>query len=262
MRLPMLSLSRSASALRILAMEANMNIGFAVAAGIAALVALICLWFWKKYREENALMAETPTSRAADIASMAPGTLVEVKGTVRCEAPFLGEFSQQPCIYAKSIIERKETRWRDGKSETHTTIERSTERHAPFYVEDESGRVLVRAEGADIESICVIDQNANSTADSLVSMASGLLGGGNYNRTMKEYALGPDIPIYVFGSVNQGGFIGAPAPDAKKKLFVITHKSEEARASSSNTMSIVLLVIAVILAIVTVGALYAAFKFK
>lgn len=257
----MLGLPRSASALLIPVMEADMNIGFAVAAGIAALVALICLWFWKKYREENAIMAKTPTSRAADVASMAPGTLVEVKGTVRCDAPFLGEFSQQSCIYAKSIIERKETRWRDGKSETHTTIEHSSERHAPFYVEDESGRVLVRGEGADIDSICVIDQNANSTADSLVSIATGLLGGGNFNRTMKEYALGLDIPIYVLGSVNQGGVIGAPAPGAKKRLFIITHKSEESRASSSNTTSIMLLVISVILAIATLGCLYAAFNY-
>lgn len=239
-----------------------MNIGFAIAAGIAALIALICLWFWKKLRDEAALMASTPTSRAADVAAMAPGTLVEVKGTIRCDAPFLGEFSQQSCVYAKSIIERRETRWRDGKSETHTVTERSTERHAPFYVEDGSGRVLVRGEGADVESILVLDQSGNDTAANLISLASSLLGAGNFDRRFKEFTLGHDIPVYVLGSVNQGGSIGAAPPDAKQKKFIITHKSEEARVSSSNTTSIVLLVIAVILAIATAGALYAAVKYK
>ncbi|MDB5601349.1 MAG: hypothetical protein JWN71_3393 [Xanthobacteraceae bacterium] len=239
-----------------------MNIGFAVTAGIATLIALICLWFWKKLRDETAVMAATPTSRAADVAAMAPGTLVEVKGMIRCDAPFLGEFSQQTCIYAKSIIERRETRWRDGKSETHTTIERSTERHAPFYVEDDSGRVLVRGEGADVDSILVFDQSGNDTTSNLISLATGLLGGGNFDRRFKEYTLGSDIPVYVLGSVNQGGSIGAAPSNAKQKQFIITHKSEEARASSSNTTSIVLLVIAIILAIVTVGALYAAVKYK
>jgi hypothetical protein len=243
-------------------MEAVMNIGFAIAAGIAALIALICLWFWKKYRDETALMASTETSRAADVAAIAPGTLVELKGTIRCEAPFLGEFSQQPCIYAKSIIERKETHWRDGKSETETTIERSTERHAPFYVEDDSGRVLVRGEGADVDSILVFNQSGNDTGANLISLASSLLGGGNFERRFKEFTLGFDIPVYVLGTVNQGGSIGAAPPGAKHKQFIITPKSEEARASSSSTTSTVLLVISVILAVVTLGCLYATFKYK
>jgi len=60
-----------------------MNPVFAVLSGVVALLGLVCLWFWKKLRDEVALIAATPTSRATDVAALAPGTLVEVKGTIR-----------------------------------------------------------------------------------------------------------------------------------------------------------------------------------
>jgi hypothetical protein len=87
-----------------------MNPVFAVLSGVVALLGLVCLWFWKKLRDEVALIAATPTSRATDVAALAPGTLVEVKGTIRCAAPLTGEFSKQTCVYSRSEIERKETR--------------------------------------------------------------------------------------------------------------------------------------------------------
>jgi hypothetical protein len=94
-----------------------MNTGLLILAGILALLGLVCLWFWEKY--ELALMAATPTRSAADAARLAPGTLVQVTGTICCAAPLSGEFSKQACVYSKSEIEREEVRWRDGKRETH-----------------------------------------------------------------------------------------------------------------------------------------------
>ena len=239
-----------------------MNPGFAVASGVAALLGVVCLWFWKKYRDETALMTATPTSRAADVAALAPGTVVEVKGTIRCSAPLSGEFSKQACVYSKSEIERKEVRWKDGKRETHYVTESSVERHAPFQVEDASGRVPVRGGGASVEAVQVYNENANTTAESVVSTVLALTGQGSYERRYKESILAPDIPVYVLGTVTDGGVIGAAPHGAKVKDFIITHKSEEARARSSSRTAIVLLIIGVVLFVAAVVALVAAFKYS
>ena len=134
-----------------------MNPAFAAFGGIVALLGLACLWFWRKFRHETALMAATQTSRAADVAALPPGTIVEVTGTIRCEAPLTGEFSKRSCVYYKSEIERERVRWRDGKRETETVTEYNVERHAPFHIEDSSGRVLVRGDGASFEAVRVLN---------------------------------------------------------------------------------------------------------
>ncbi len=235
-----------------------MNTGLAILSGILALLGLAALWFWKKFRDETALMAATQTSRASDIASLAPGTVVEVKGTIRCDAPLAGEFSQRACVYSLSVIEREEVRVRDGKRERHTVTERSTERHAPFYVEDASGRVLVRPEGASVEAVEVFNESGNTTAESVISLATSLLGAGSQDRRFKESILAPDIPVYVLGTVLEAGVIGAAPRGAKIKQFIVTYKSEEERASSSRTTAIILLVIAVALFAGAAASLYAA----
>jgi hypothetical protein len=237
------------------------NPGFAVVSGIAALLALGALWMWRKSNREVAAMAGTQTSRAAEIAALAPGTIVEVKGTIRCDAPIAGEFSGLACVYARSLVERKEVRKRDGRREVTYTTERSTERHAPFHVEDESGRVLVRAEGASVDAPEVFNQSGNTATENLVSMATTLLGAGSQERRFRETALAPDTPVYVLGAVVEGGAIGAPPKDAAVQEFIVTHKSEEEHSASSRQMAMIMLGVAVALFALAAGALYAAFKY-
>jgi hypothetical protein len=238
-----------------------MNWGFAVVGGVLTLLGLGCLWFWKKARDEIALMAGTETSRAADVGALPAGTLVEVKGTIRCNAPIAGEFSQQLCVYSKSVVERQEERWRDGKRETHTVTERSTERHAPFYVEDESGRVLVSGEGASVTAVSVFDESGNTTAESVISMATSLLGAGSSDRRFRESILAPDIPVYVLGTVQADGTIGKAPSGAKAKEFIVTHESEEERTKSSNITGVVLLLIGLALLGGAAASFYGAFAY-
>lgn len=238
-----------------------MNWGFVVAAGIAALLALGALWFFRSLRREVALMTATPTSSAAEVAKLAPGTVVEVKGTIRCTKPMTGSFSQRLCVYAKSEIERKETRWRDGKSETRYVTESSVENHVPFYVEDASGSILVQPQGASVEAVQVYNESGNTAAQSIVSLGMSLAGMGSQDRRFKESILAPDIAVYVLGTVIQGGAIGAAAADAAVKEFIITHKSEEARIRSSKIWAAVLLIVAILLGAGAVWALWAAVKY-
>ena len=51
------------------------------------------LYFRGKTKQKSALMDQTETSSAADVSGLAPGTLVEVKGTLRCEEPLVSEMA-------------------------------------------------------------------------------------------------------------------------------------------------------------------------
>ena len=49
------------------------------------------LWSWRNSRNEMALMRATETTRAADIAKLPVGSVVEVKGRLRCASPVTAE---------------------------------------------------------------------------------------------------------------------------------------------------------------------------
>src|SRR5262249_59526645 len=114
------------------------------------------LWWRRRVGEELRLMAATPTSKAAEVARLAPGTVVEVKGTLRCTGPLTAELSKQSCVYFKSEIQREVVYYENdsqGKRQRKTRTEsvQSNTRFAPCAVEDASGRVAINLDGADIE---------------------------------------------------------------------------------------------------------------
>ena len=68
-----------------------------VVAGIAL------LYFRNKNKQKAALIGQIETSSASDAsAGLSPGTLVEVKGTLRCEEPLTSEMAGEKCAYYSS----------------------------------------------------------------------------------------------------------------------------------------------------------------
>jgi hypothetical protein len=72
-----------------------------VVAGIAL------LYFRNKNKQKAALMGQTQTSSASDVSGLAPGTLVEVTGTLRCEEPLSSEMAGEKCAYYSSKVIRE-----------------------------------------------------------------------------------------------------------------------------------------------------------
>jgi len=64
------------------------------------------LWSWRSSRNDMALMRATETTRAADVAKLPAGSLIEVKGRLRCASPVTGELSQSPSAHFVATIER------------------------------------------------------------------------------------------------------------------------------------------------------------
>ena len=218
-----------------------MNIVLAVFAGIAALIGLgLAWWRWRVMRELR-VMSSVDVSGAGTVASMAPGQVVEVAGTLRVREPLTAEFSGQPAAYYKCEIEREEVYYeRDsqGRQErrTRTTTVYSNMKYGQCLVEDTTGRVGVDFDGADVEAVQTVNEPCAPPGQ---TQMSGVIGGvlsalANSNSTYrrKENILAPDVPVFVLGEVMEGRLIGKPSKGSHNKIFVISHKSKEERTTS------------------------------
>jgi phosphate/sulfate permease len=235
---------------------------FLVLAAIAAVIGLgLMFWRWR-VDKELAVMASTATSGAGSIAGLAPGTLAEVMGTLRVRTPLVAEFSQKPCAYYKSEIEREETYYErdsNGRDErkTRTTTVYSNMQFGQCLIEDATGRVGIDFDGAKVEAISVVDEptSAPNTATGLVGGVLSALSNSNTRYQRKESILPADIPVYVIGEVQPGGLIGKHAKDSKNRLFVISHKSKDERTKDLSSKARWLLIISIVLFAVAAGLL-------
>lgn len=202
-----------------------------IVGGLLIALGLILLWRRAVLQKRLRLMS-IETSPAADVARMAPGTLVEVKGTLRCAAPLTSEFAGRPCAYYANSIEEQVERWEersDGKRHRTTQYRtvKSTALHAPFLVEDASGTVPVNAQEAQVEAAPAFDQYYPQN-QGLAGTAMSLLGVDSVQgHRYREHVLATDLPVYVLGSVQPDGSIGVPPSGARDQTFRVSHRSEE-----------------------------------
>lgn len=118
------------------------------------------LYFRGRAKEKAAFMGRVETSGAAEAATLAPGSVVEVKGTLRCEAPLRSEMANEACAYYSARVVREYVDDSDddvGSDRRSETLSHG-ERFAPFSVEDATGRVAVHAEGAEVDARQVVDR--------------------------------------------------------------------------------------------------------
>src|ERR671929_2308564 len=202
----------------------------------------VLLYFRNRTKQKSALMSQTETSSASEVSGLAPGTLVEVKGTLRCEEPLTSEMAEKTCAYYSSTVTREYLE-RDYDDDNDVGSDRRSEiiaqnvQFAPFMVEDDTGFVGVHAEGAEIDARQVVnrfDRNVGNEGTFSLGGMTVNLGGGErtigYRYT--ESILPVDEQVYVLGTVQEGGVIGAPHSGEKDHRFVVSHRSEEAHTQS------------------------------
>src|SRR5919112_150242 len=203
----------------------------------------VLLYFRNRTKQKSAIMGQTETSNASDVAGIAPGTLVEVKGTLRCDEPLTSEMAEKTCAYYSSTVTREYLRPDyddddiDAGSDRRSEIIAENVQFAPFMVEDDSGFVGVHAEGAEVDARQVMnrfDRNTGNEGSFSLGGVSVNLGGGErtigYRYT--ENILPVDESVYVLGAVREGGTIGAPRSGEKGNRFVVSQRSEEAHTQS------------------------------
>src|SRR6266705_1201454 len=85
---------------------------------------------------EKRLVEDVPASKARSVAM----GLAEVKGAARTKAPLASPITGLPCVYYRYLIEEERSGSRGN--DRWVTIDKG-ESTQPFYVEDETGRILV-----------------------------------------------------------------------------------------------------------------------
>jgi hypothetical protein len=197
----------------------------------------VLVYFRQRQLRKTALMRQVETASAAEVAGLSPGTLVELKGTLRCESPITSEMGGHACAYYLSRVIREYTetdRDADGDLKTRRRSETvaSNERFAPFAVEDGSGAVGVRGEGAEVDALEVVNRFERGTDGGGITLGGVTINLGGGERTIGyryvESILRVDEPVYVLGAVQEDGQIAAPAEaDAEEKKFIVSYRSEE-----------------------------------
>lgn len=197
-------------------------------------------WGWTRYRRYR-LVRDTPTAKAR---SVAVGR-AELEGRARpADGALSAPFSEEACLYADWEIEEYRYDADDNRHEWVTIAD--GELTVPFYLEDDTGRILVEAdrgadfdlsddyrteytvggtesppaaiaafieaERGDVDLTTVLGDAVGSVAE--VFTDDGRIGHSSNRRRYTQTILPAGEPIYVFGSAQPVPVSAVPDRDA------------------------------------------------
>jgi len=128
--------------------------------GIAALLGIVVacggglfvVFGIRKTNESNALSRYVP---ADTIESIPFGVPIVATGTVVADQPLTSPVTQKPCVYFDYVLER-EVESKDDRENTnwHWQQVGSPEKQTiPFYLQDQSGKMLIKPDGCEVNGI-------------------------------------------------------------------------------------------------------------
>jgi hypothetical protein len=140
----------------------------------------------------------------------------EVHGKVKSfgtNGILISPFSNDKCVYYKYFIEEYRS---SGKSSGWVTV-KSGKEHRPFYMQDETGRILVDPSKAKIDISQKNVYNSGLGTDpphniikfleSINVRFEGILFGINKKMRFIEYLIKPNDTLYVMGTVKDNPFV-------------------------------------------------------
>lgn len=142
----------------------------------------LIVYGFNRLREER-LIADTPTSR---VRSVAMG-VAELAGIAREKQPLVSPLTGAGCLYYHYTVEEERS---SGKSKEWVTVDQG-ESSQPFYLEDETGRIMVDPEGAET----ILNVAYRET-----KREGGWLG---RRRRYTEWRIVPGQRIFVVGTVRK-----------------------------------------------------------
>lgn len=206
---------------------------------ILLIAAAICLWVWRSRRASLTTIGATETYTASmldeihrNVTTAVGGDALaqrcEVAGVVEVDTPLLGKVSGKMCVAYSFNVSREyeepvtET---DSQGKSQTRMQRGSETlesgdvRTPFYVRDESGRITVIPEGAEIDW-----QETASTFEQ--ANDPGLARRRNLGIRRTEKALQAGERVFILGcAIDHGGRV-AIARGPKNEKMLISRKNE------------------------------------
>lgn len=150
------------------------------------------LWRWLRWVED------VPTSKVRTM----PLGRVELQGRAQEKAELRAPFSSTPCVYYRYKVEEHR---RQGTRSRWAVIDSGDSRSWPFYLEDETGRVLIDPEAAEIQvrrklqqADCSLSAGVTQFLDERGIRLHRRLGGRRRLR-ISEWRIEPAEPLYVLG---------------------------------------------------------------
>ncbi len=170
--------------------------------GMAAGVVFFVRGFrtWRRLR----LIQDTPTSK---VRSLALGR-VEIHGQATEKAELAAPFTGAACVWYRWEIEEQV---RSGRSRRWRSVAQGDSHAWPFYVEDDTGRILVDPGGAEFHvpsDYREVDPDLSGAAGSYLASQGvsthGLLG---FRRKLRlsEWHIAPGETLYVLGTAQERG---------------------------------------------------------
>jgi hypothetical protein len=215
-----------------------MNETLAVMGGVS-LVSGLCLWGNLRELRRKRVVSDTPTSKVLGVFI----GMVELKGTAEAAQPLTSFLTARACVHYSWSVEESWSRtvtetYTDsaGKTQTRTKQESGWTTVAqggetiPFYLKDDTGVVLVRPEGAKLETDTFFSETvgrgeaiyyAKGPADSIPH--------SDHRRRFVEEGVPLHALLYVIGPARERSDLVAPeiAADRDAPMFLISTRSEE-----------------------------------
>jgi hypothetical protein len=164
---------------------------------------LVAFFWGLRCYQHKRLIQNTPTSKVEAVAL----GLAELCGRAVAYEPLTSPIEQLPCVYWRYKVEELRS---TGKSSSWVTID-SGERRVPFYLEDETGKILVVPVQATIDIPKDLEvEPPKSPLRSEVSPRilefaeqKGIELDGVFTRRKRftEWMIAPGDPLFVFGPV-------------------------------------------------------------
>jgi len=222
---------------------------------------------------------------AAELEALLPEAFAVVKSGARrlsgrqiivCDQPLTSQLGEHSCVYYRMSVRRKydEEYWEKDnngnqvrKTRTGTDVVSDTKESCPFYVKDETGKLLVVPDGAKFDSLIEsVSRFEPATMGGLGGIGFGRfqltppMMQGSGRRTLgyhyEEHVLPLNRRVTIMGQVNDKmGQLAMRKADGQK-LFISTRSKEEMVGSAQKTAQVMFAsaigsaVIGVVLAII------------
>lgn len=199
----------------------------------------LCLWGNLRSLRRRRLLADTPTSKVLGVFI----GMTELNGTAEIEAPLTSFLAEQSNVYYEWKVEESWSRLvtetytdKEGKTQTRTrqesgwTTMASGGESIPFYLQDDTGAILIRPEGAQLETTSFFAETVGRSHPLYYHKGPAqAVADSDGRRRFVEEGISLHAPLYLIGRAQERADIVAPeiaaSPDAE--IFLISTRGEE-----------------------------------
>jgi len=198
-----------------------------------------CLWGSLRQLRRRRLLDDTPSSKVLGVFI----GMTELKGTVESSQPLTSVLAGRTCVLYHWQVEESWSRTvtetttdSKGNTTTRTRTESGWTKIAgggqqnPFYLQDETGVILVRPDGAQIDADIFFEETVGRDDPLYYSQGgTGSVAHSDHRRRFSEDGLPLHSPLYLIGPARERADVVAPeiAADKLAPMYLISTRTEE-----------------------------------